>query len=89
MEENVGMLAGLASVVYRNTPALCNRFWLDWEEYCSEADARIQKEQQHNALIADPLCYLLDAAYSLAASSLAVFHQNNVNRTGDDVAVAA
>eukprot|EP00957_Ditylum_brightwellii_P069551 5281922-Ditylum_brightwellii.AAC.1 len=29
------------------------------------------------------------AAYSLAASSLAVFCQNNVNRTGDDVAVAA
>eukprot|EP00957_Ditylum_brightwellii_P114383 8720812-Ditylum_brightwellii.AAC.2 len=30
-----------------------------------------------------------DAAYSLATSSLTIFHQNDVNRTGDDVAVAA
>eukprot|EP00957_Ditylum_brightwellii_P200939 15317213-Ditylum_brightwellii.AAC.1 len=50
IEENIGMLAGLASVIYRNTPALCNHVWLDWEDYCSKADARIQKEQQHNAL---------------------------------------
>eukprot|EP00957_Ditylum_brightwellii_P205565 15344436-Ditylum_brightwellii.AAC.1 len=44
MEENVGMLAGLVSVIYRTMPALCNCFWLDWEEYCSKADVRIQKE---------------------------------------------
>eukprot|EP00957_Ditylum_brightwellii_P119942 9153567-Ditylum_brightwellii.AAC.1 len=44
MEESVDMLAGLASVIYHKIPALCNCFWLDWEEYCSKADARIQKE---------------------------------------------
>eukprot|EP00957_Ditylum_brightwellii_P026703 2019839-Ditylum_brightwellii.AAC.1 len=55
MEENVGMLAGLASAVHFDMLTLCNCFWLVWEEYCSKADTRIQKEQQHNALIANPL----------------------------------
>eukprot|EP00957_Ditylum_brightwellii_P180302 13735192-Ditylum_brightwellii.AAC.1 len=49
--KNVGMLVELASVVYCNTPALCNHCWLDWEEYCPKTDARNQNEQQHNVLI--------------------------------------
>ena len=73
--ENIGMLADLASVIYRNSKILCESFWLDWEEFCqqgsSDDDAMNDDNNNKEELKGgEPLCYLLDAAHTLAVSTL-------------------
>jgi len=72
--ENIGMLADLASVIYRNSKILCESFWLDWEEFCqqgsSDDDAMNDDSNKEELKGGEPLCYLLDAAHTLAVSTL-------------------
>ena len=54
--ENIGMLCHLAGHIYRNNAVLCNQLWEDWESPGSEE--------------VEPLCQLLDVAYTLATKAL-------------------
>lgn len=58
--ENIGMLCSLASVTYQNHPVLCERFWSDWDSFTTKA----------TGTNGDPLCYLLESAYTLSVSAL-------------------
>ena len=58
--ENLGMLANLASAIFRNSPTLCGRFWDEWHGYTSG--------QIHIA--PSPLCRFMESAYSLAESAM-------------------
>jgi len=62
--DNLEMLCNLAAVVYRNSTALCDAFWSEWEVYCQERAAAAA------APTADPICHLLDAAFIMASSAL-------------------
>lgn len=62
--DNLEMLCNLAAAVYRNSTALCDAFWSEWEVYCQERAAAVA------APTADPICHLLDAAFIMASSAL-------------------
>lgn len=61
--ENVGMLCNLTSVIFRNSPLLCESFWVDWQSYVSVS-------LQSSATRPSPLCLLMDSALQLATSAL-------------------
>ena len=64
--DNIGMLCSLTSSIYRNTNVLCNRFWMDWDDYCSTRAIKGSDTVPN----ADPLCNLLDTSFILASSAL-------------------
>jgi hypothetical protein len=59
--ENVGMLCNLTCVIFRNSPLLCESFWVDWQDYVSS---------QSSSTRPSPLCLLMDSALKLATSAL-------------------
>ena len=62
--DNICMLTDLASVLYRNSPILCDQFWCEWESFC-QGDGMADGDSSD-----DPMCYLLDASHTLAVSTL-------------------
>jgi len=70
--ENIGMLSDLACVIYKNSNILCEGFWSDWEEFCQ---GRMSNDDGEEGEKDEPLCYLLDASHSLAASTLNELHK--------------
>jgi hypothetical protein len=56
---NVGRLADLVAVIFRNSPTLCERFWSDWQTFTSDMDIR-----------RFPLCHLFHSAHRLAVAAL-------------------
>ncbi|KAL9184106.1 hypothetical protein ACHAXT_002192 [Thalassiosira profunda] len=71
--DNVGMLADLAAAIYRNQKMLCESFWSDWEDFCQRGSAGVSED---SAISDEPMCYLLDASHTLAASILAELQEN-------------
>jgi len=70
--ENLEMLCNLAASVYRNSSVLCDAFWSDWNVYCSvRASMASAGVTQRIVPDADPVCHLLDAAFSMASTALA------------------
>ena len=65
--DNLGMLCNLAAVVYRNSSALCNTFWSDWDSHCAAMAAQGSGPAQVNP---DPICLLLDEAFTVASTAL-------------------
>ena len=67
---NLGTLSDLTASVYRNSPALCGRFWSDWDSYCSYRASLSAGPMKTTTAAVDPACHLLDAAYALASEAL-------------------
>lgn len=74
--ENIGMLADLASILYRNSAPLCEQFWSDWEEFCQGNDSMEDEPSSDESM-----CYLLDAAHSLAVSTLVELNNGGSKQT--------
>lgn len=55
---NIGMICGLVSLTFRNSPTLCETFWDELAFYNPEEASQF------------PFCYLLDAAFMLAKTSI-------------------
>ena len=73
---NVGMLCSLASSIFGNSPALCQRFWDDWDKYTSPNQSKDAARKESL-----PLCAVMDAAYSIAST----YVQSQRTKTSDQI----
>ena len=61
-QENLAMICDLAASIYRSSPSLCYRFWVDWDEFTNPE--RKDKDNDH-ANNKWPLCKIVDLAFNV------------------------
>ena len=61
--QNIAMVCEMAACIYRNSPSLCEPFWIDWSEFTSAT-------RPPKRLL--PMCRVVDSAYLLVSNALQV-----------------
>ena len=68
--ENLSMVCDLASLIYRNSPMLCEPFWSDWENATAPGATGT----------APPLCRVMDSAFLLVTNAVKVEESGGIGK---------
>ena len=68
--ENLSMVCDLASLIYRNSPMLCEPFWSDWETATAPSATGT----------APPLCRVMDSAFLLVTNAVKIEESGGIGK---------